>query len=119
MIRLLIAAALAASPAAAQTPDARGKRLFLQCQACHSLKKDEPHKLGPNLAGVAGAKAASREGYVYSPALAKSGLTWDDATLDRWLERPSALVPGNKMVFAGLPRADDRRAVVAYLKSAR
>ena len=27
----------------------RGKKLFIQCRACHSLKEHEPHKVGPNL----------------------------------------------------------------------
>ncbi len=93
-----------------------GQRLFLQCQACHSLKRGEPHKVGPNLAGTIGASAATRPGYAYSAALKQAGVRWDDATLDRWLQRPAQVVPGNKMIYAGMPRPDDRRALIAHLK---
>jgi cytochrome c len=36
--------------------------------------------------------------------------------LDRWLTDPAALVPGTKMAFAGLPKPEDRSAIIAYLK---
>ncbi len=107
---------LAASPALAAAP--AGPRLYLQCQSCHSLAAGAPHKVGPNLNGVIGAKAASRPGYAYSPALTASGLVWDDATLDRWLAKPSAVVAGSKMLYPGMPSAPDRQALIAYLKAA-
>lgn len=117
---LAFIALLALAPgAAAQTPaDARGKRLYLQCQACHSMAAGQAHKVGPNLHGFWGAKAASRPGYAYSTALKNSGLVWNEATLDPWLTRSSAQVPGTKMVYAGMPRAEDRAALIAYLKRA-
>jgi cytochrome c len=111
---LPLVALLLSVPAAAD--EARGKRLFLQCQACHSLGAGAAHKIGPNLHGVIGAKAATRAGYSYSPALTKANLVWDDPTLDRWLARPGAMVPGNKMVFGGVAKAEDRAQLIAYLK---
>jgi cytochrome c len=57
-------------------------------------------------------------GYAYSPALLKSGLIWDDKTLDRWLAKPAAVVPGNKMVFNGMANAKDRQEIIAYMKRA-
>ena len=105
-----------ASPAPAQIDP--GQRLFVQCQACHSIRKGEPHKIGPNLNGVAGAPAASRPGYAYSKPLKEAKLSWDDATLDRWLARPSAVVPGNKMVFAGISDPAKRKALIAYMRRA-
>ena len=42
---------------------------------------------------------------------------WDAATLDRWLEDPQAVVPGNLMTFAGLKDARQRADLVAYLKA--
>lgn len=71
--------------------------------------------LGPNLAGLMGRKAATVSGFRYSPALRKANLTWDATTLDKWLQRPAALVPGNTMAFAGLPKADDRASLIAWL----
>ncbi len=103
-----------ASPAA--NPERRGERLFLQCRACHSVTKEQEGKIGPPLAGVVGRKAAAVPGFAYSKPLAASGLTWDEATLDKWLTQPSTLVPGTAMVFVGLPKPEDRQAIVAYLK---
>lgn len=111
--------ALGCVQSAVAAPDAqRGQRLFLQCQACHGVAKGQPHKIGPNLYGTVGAAAATRPGFAYSPALTKAALQWNDATLDRWLTSPNVLVPGNKMVFAGMARAQDRADLIAYLKRA-
>jgi cytochrome c len=111
------AAAPAAAPAA--NLERRGQRLFLQCQACHSLTKEQDGKIGPPLNGVVGRKAASAPGFAgYTKSLQGAGLTWDEATLDRWLTQPSALGPGTAMVFVGLPKPEDRQAIVAYLKKA-
>ncbi len=93
----------------------RGRLLYLQCRACHGVAAGEPHKVGPNLHGVLGSKAASRAGFAYSDALEGADLTWDPATLDRWLVKPSAVVPGNTMAFAGIPKPEDRAAIIAYL----
>lgn len=114
----LASQAFAAGKAPTEAQLKRGKLPFTQCQACHQVKPGAPSLLGPNLAGVMGRKAAAAPGFKYSPALAKSNLTWDAATLDKWLERPSKLVPGNTMAFAGLPKAEDRAAVIAWLAAA-
>jgi cytochrome c len=89
----------------------RGKNLYQGCQACHSI---EDNDLGPRHRGVVGRHAGSVADYNYSQALKNSGLTWDAATLDRWLSNPSALVPGTKMYF----KLDDPQAradVIAFL----
>lgn len=101
----------AAAPAADAPPPA-----FAQCQSCHSPDAGK-NGIGPSLAGVFGTRAAEVPGYDFSPAMAKSGLTWDEATLDRYLKAPQQVVPGTKMTFAGLPDDAKRAAVIAYLKS--
>jgi len=109
----------AQQPAAA-APDAdfkRGRLLYIQCRACHELKADQGHKVGPNLAGFINRKGASAEGFAYSPALKGATITWDRATLDRWLEKPSAVVPGNAMAFAGIANPKDRAALITYIES--
>jgi cytochrome c len=112
-----IAALIALPSAAVAAPDAsRGRRLFIQCQACHSLAPGAPHKIGPNLYGTVNAPAGVQRGYNYSPALKKSGLRWDEATLHRWLAKPAAVVPGNKMVYSGLRNAADRQQIIDYMK---
>ena len=90
----------------------RGKTLYQACEACHSIDEND---IGPMHRGVVGRRAGSLPGYVYSPALQKSGITWDETQLDRWLSNPSNLVPGTKMFF----KIDDpqvRADIIAYLK---
>lgn len=91
--------------------------MFQQCAVCHSLKPGE-NKLGPSLSGVIGRNAASVPGFNYSSAMMSSGLTWDDATLHRYLANPKAVVPGTKMAFAGVPDAKRVDNLIAYLKQA-
>jgi cytochrome c len=115
---LLLTGVVHAQAPAAETPEfKRGRLLYIQCRACHELKPAPGHKVGPNLAGFIGRKAAVAPGFAYSAALKASGLTWDRATLDRWLEKPSALVPGNTMAFAGIANPKDRAALIAYLEA--
>ncbi|MBH0113363.1 cytochrome c family protein [Novosphingobium sp. YJ-S2-02] len=104
--------------AAGQDPAVRGKAIFMRCMACHTVNKGGANKVGPNLSGVVGRKAGSVKGFNYSAAMKKAAPTWDQATLDKWLTRPASVVPGTSMVFAGLPKAEDRAAVIAYIKKA-
>ncbi|MEP6548768.1 MAG: c-type cytochrome [Gammaproteobacteria bacterium] len=90
----------------------RGNVLYQACEACHSIDEND---LGPRHRGVVGRAAGSIADYSYSKALKNSGLTWDEATLDRWLTNPSALVPGTKMFFQ-LGTAQDRADIIAYLR---
>lgn len=94
---------------------AKGKRLYLQCRACHSLKKGEPHKIGPNLYNFYGKQAGSQERFNYSSELLDSQILWDYDNLDRWLENPQALIPENKMVYVGMRNLKDREDLIAYL----
>ncbi|MDN3647155.1 c-type cytochrome [Pontixanthobacter aestiaquae] len=89
---------------------------FAQCVACHRV---EPGKngIGPSLAGVYGAKAGHVGDYAYSSALRESGLIWDAATLDRYLENPRKVVPNTKMTYSGMRSAEDRARIVAYLQT--
>jgi cytochrome c len=114
----LAGSALESGATAPTVTVSRGERLFLQCRACHTLRPGEPHTVGPNLAGFFGRSAATADGYAYSAALRQSSLVWDDATLDRWLASPSALVPGTSMAFVGLPDAGQRGALIAWLRTA-
>ena len=52
-----------------------------------------------------GRTAGTGEGFNYSDAMVEAGeggLVWNDETLHAYLENPKAMVPGTKMVFAGL-----------------
>jgi cytochrome c len=115
---LLVLAVMVAGTALAAGDAKRGAQLFRQCAACHSLEPGE-HLTGPSLAHVPGHKAGTTPGFQrYSDALKRSGLTWDDATLDRWLTSPEGLVPGNGMTFPGVRDAQARQDLIAYLKAA-
>jgi cytochrome c len=94
---------------------AAGKLLFLKCAACHAIADGGGSRIGPNLSGVVGRKAGSLSGYSYSPAMKAQDFVWDADHLDRWLTKPNDLVPGTAMAFAGLPKAQDRQALIAYL----
>ncbi|MEY4356938.1 MAG: hypothetical protein RL469_264 [Pseudomonadota bacterium] len=111
---LAVVASLARADDAADLK--RGKLLFIQCRACHDLQPDAAAKVGPNLYGIIGRKSASVDDFAYSPALAKANIVFDKATLERWIEKPSAVVPGNAMAFAGVPAAEDRAALIKYIE---
>ncbi len=88
---------------------------FAVCRSCHSTQPGQ-NGIGPTLAGIAGSKAGDVPGYAFSPALKASGITWDRASLDTWLQGPMKMVPGTKMV---LPVSDPerRKAIVDYLET--
>ncbi len=95
----------------------KGKTLFLQCRACHSLApKSEPGKIGPTLFGVVGRMAGSAEGFEYSDAVKGFGKVWTVEDINHWLEKPSEFLPGNKMVFMGIKNPQDRANVIAYIQ---
>ena len=94
-----------------------GAKVFSKCKACHVIDKPT-NRVGPYLMGVVGRQAGHVEGFKYSDAMKDSGLTWDEATLDKYLADPKGFVPKNKMAFAGLKDEQDRQDVIAYLKQA-
>jgi cytochrome c len=105
---------LTATAARAQSAD-EGKRVFQQkCSLCHDAAQGK-NRLGPSLFAVVGSKAGGVAGYTYSDAVKSSGLSWDAATLDRWLKSPKGVVPGTKMTYAGLSDDKQRADLIAYL----
>ena len=111
-------AAVTPAAALAQAGDAvKGKVVFARCALCHDVKPG-PKKMGPALNGLFGRTSGTIAGFTYSPAMQKAKIRWDAKTLDAFLAKPSAVVPGNRMAFAGVPQAADRANLIAYLKSA-
>lgn len=95
---------------------ARGKQVFAQCRACHSLSPDE-HGVGPSLHGVLGRRAAAAQGFDrYSDAMRASGVVWDDASLAGFLASPQGYMAGTSMPFAGIANEHDIRALLAFLR---
>ncbi len=96
----------------------RGQTLYLQCRACHSLAAGEPNKVGPNLSGVLGRKSGLAPGFAYSDAFVDADVTWSPETLSKFLARPSQFIPGNRMVFIGVGKPQDRANLIAFLQQA-
>jgi cytochrome c len=95
-------------------PVISGAQAFGLCLACHSAAA-ENRPTGPNLHGLIGRTAGTRQGFFYSEPLKTSGIVWSAETLDRFLTNPSAMVPGTFMM-ATVPDARQRAAVVQYLQ---
>jgi cytochrome c len=103
-------AALAADPAA-------GQQIFrAQCSICHSVAPGV-NSIGPTLFGVVGRLAGSVPGFQYTPEHKKLGVTWDAATLDKYLTNPRAMVPDTTMIYAGLKDDVERANLIAYLQT--
>jgi cytochrome c len=87
------------------------------CRECHSFAKDD-NRLGPSLYGVVGRKAGTVANFAYSDSIKGSGITWDEATLDKWITNPNALIPGNNMgtIFGGVADPAERAKIIAFLK---
>jgi len=109
-------AVMFAAPATAQDTSA-GALVFKRCAICHSVDANKGPKIGPSLGGIVKRKAGTAPGFTYSPAMTKSGVTWTADKLDAFITRPSALIPGNRMAFGGIPDAKQRADLIAYLNS--
>jgi cytochrome c len=114
---MLVFAGLLAMPlrAYAQGDAAAGEKTFAHCAACHSTKPGEK-RFGPSLAGVFGRKIGTEPGYNYSSAMKAANFTWDEKTLDEYLQGPGKFVQGTTMVYS-VPNDKDRQDIIAYLKT--
>ncbi len=117
-VALALMAVLAGAGAAhAEGDAAAGEKVFGKCKACHVADKPT-NRVGPYLVGLFGRQAGHVDGFKYSDAMKDSGITWDEATLDKYLADPKGFIPKNKMAFAGLKTDQERADVIAYLKQA-
>lgn len=123
--RLVTSAAMLAvigyadSPARAAAGDTKhGEQVFRACLACHALEPGR-HLTGPSLSDLFGRKAGTVPGFLrYSDALKRSGVVWNEETLDAWLKDPEKFIPGNDMAFPGIKDDKLRRDLIAYLRAA-
>lgn len=111
-----VALLLHALPAAAADL-AKGEQLWRKCASCHTLDANGRNRAGPRLHGVFGRVAGSVPDYSYSEALKKSGIVWNDSTLDAYIKDAEAFVPGTKM-YGGLSQDTDREDLLAFLRGA-
>ncbi|MDR3372783.1 MAG: cytochrome c family protein [Ancalomicrobiaceae bacterium] len=100
---------------------AAGEKVFSSnCKTCHNAEQNGPNAIGPNLWGVLGGPAAHMKTFTYSGGMmdrSKTGAMWSYEDIDTFLTSPKAFVSGTKMTFVGLPKPEDRAAVIQYLRS--
>lgn len=111
-----LAVMLGAGSAWAQGDPAAGKTSFNKCAVCHQVTPGV-NRVGPSLHGVVGRHSGQVENYNYSAANKAADVTWDRATLDKYLIDPRAFMPGTKMIFPGLKNETERNNVIAYLET--
>jgi cytochrome c len=118
IIRSLFAAlSLVAMAGVAHAQDvAAGEKSFAKCRACHQVGETAKNAVGPELNGLIGRHSGSVEGYNYSEANKKSGITWDEATFAEYIKDPKAKIPGTKMAFAGIKNEQEIKDLTAFLK---
>jgi cytochrome c len=105
-------------PLLATADPKKGEQIAKVCATCHTFNKGGPNKIGPNLWGVADEQIAAVPNYQFSAALeADKSEKWDPEKLNQWLYKPQSFAKGTKMTFVGIPKAQDRADVIAYLES--
>lgn len=127
-------AAVAAVPAFAAGDVEAGKKVFNQCQTCHSVVDPDGNvlagknaKTGPNLYGVIGRAAASYPDFKYGDgikALGATGFVWTEEDLAVYVQDPTKFLDErsgdakakSKMMFK-LKKPDDAANVAAFLAS--
>jgi cytochrome c len=117
----------AAAPAEEALPDfatvipaadqAHGQQIAQRCAQCHDWTKGGPNKIGPNLYGIINRARGTHDGFSYSAAMKGKGGSWSYADIFQYTKQPAVFIPGNKMAFAGLPKAQDRLDLIAYMRS--
>lgn len=119
-MKSIVALALCAVIGAAAARDSAqaGQRLFeRQCRTCHGgAAADSP--IGPNLAGVVGARAGTRPAGIHSRALPDSGIVWTRDSLRRFLSDPQRAIPGTLMPV-GVASATELETLLDYLETLR
>jgi cytochrome c len=117
---LLLTAAAAPGALAADASVENGQEVFKKCRACHDVGPNAKNKVGPLLNGLFGRKAGTIEGFNYSDAnrqAGDAGWVWTEEVMMKYLENPREAMPGNRMAFVGLKDEQDRKDVIAYLKT--
>ena len=114
---VLVTMLLTVGLARADGDPVRGETRFQECAACHKLDADA-NEIGPTLHGVFTRKAGELADFRFSPAMKRSGIIWTPQTLEKYIADPQAMVPANRMPYAGMASASDRTDLIAYLSKA-
>jgi len=114
---LVMITLLPVATARADGDAARGEARFQECAACHRLEAGV-NEVGPSLHGIFMRKAAELADFRYSPAMKRSGVVWTPETVEKYIADPQAMIPANRMPYAGMANASDRADLIAYLAKA-
>ena len=97
------------------------KNVYRACRTCHQVGPDANNGIWSRLNGIIGRKAASVGYPMYSDSMktfGNFGVVWTEENLDRWITNPKAVLPASYMaMFPGVPDANDRANLIAYLKT--
>lgn len=126
MMRLVIAWWLVFSAAAAiaeELPLAgdaeRGRLVFAPCRTCHYPEPAMGHNNGPNLHRIFGKVAGKQPGFrYYSKTFREADFVWTPQLMYAWLEDPMRMFPESTMMSLGVPDAQARADLIAYLMQA-
>jgi cytochrome c len=113
----LLMTLLLAGASRADGDQVRGEARFQDCAPCHKLEAGA-NNVGPSLHGIFARKAGEIADFRYSPAIKRSGIVWTPEALDKFITEPQAMVPANRMPYAGMASASDRADLIAYLQNA-
>ncbi len=117
MTMTLLMTLLPLAAARADGDPARGEARFQECAACHRLEAGA-NEVGPSLHGIFMRKAGELADFRYSPAMKRSGIVWTAETIGQYIADPQAMIPANRMPYAGMASAADRADLIAYLAKA-
>ncbi|CAM5767778.1 hypothetical protein LMIY3S_02277 [Labrys miyagiensis] len=102
----------------ARPPDATFDPVFEPCAHCHQIGSGARMATGPALENLIGRKAGTLDGYPFSDAMRSSGLTWDRGTLDHFIASPQSVVPGTRMIYAGMDDPGQRQGLIEFIAKA-
>ncbi len=107
---------IVASAAAALAQDVeKGEHSFNKCVPCHSIGPDAQNKIGPELNGLDGRHSGTAANFSYSDANKNSGIVWNETTFKQYIKNPQAMIPGTKMIFAGIKNEQEINDLWAYV----
>ena len=114
---IMAAVLIAASAGTALAQDVeKGQRSFNKCLPCHSIGADAQNKIGPELNGLDGRHSGTVANFSYSDANKKSGIVWNEEKFKEYIKGPQAMIPGTKMIFAGISNPQEINDLWAYVK---
>ena len=116
---LVAAASVSAQQSVPVGDAARGRLEFGPCRTCHYAESFMGHNNGPNLHRIFGKVAGKQEGFdYYSQEFKAAQFVWTPEVMFVWLEKPMAIFPGTSMMSLGVPDAQRRADLIAFLMQA-